>query len=158
MRIQTPLLAARQAHQRLMDAALLAAAVVALLAGLVLELALDAEGGWLVTGGLLTLTFAVIFLVVPRRLEVWPDCLVIVFALWRWQLPFETVAAARQANTWSAFGYWGVRLSTAPKASIELRRLESNLLSRPNLIISPEGRDEFLGVLEETLRDFKRRA
>jgi hypothetical protein len=155
MRIQTPLLAARQAHQRVMDAALLAATVIALFAGLVLELALDAEGGWFVTAGLLALTFAVIFLVVPRRLEVGPDSLVIVFALWRWRLPFETVVDVRPANTWSAIGYWGVRLSTAPAASIEVRRVESSLLSRPNLIISPEARDEFLRVLEEALRDFR---
>jgi hypothetical protein len=158
MRIQTALLAARQAHQGAMDAGLLAAAVVVLFGGVLLEFAVDAEGGWFVTGGLLALTFAVIFLVVPRRLEVWPDRLVIVFALWRWRLPFETVAEARQANTWSAFGYWGVRLSTAPTASIELRRAESNLLGRPNLIISPEGRDEFLSASQQALQSFNTRA
>jgi hypothetical protein len=158
METQTPLLVAQQANRRTLDAGLLAAAVVVLFGGILLDLAFDAQGGWFVTAGLLALTFAVIFLVVPRRLEVWPDRLVIVFTPWRWRLPFETVAGARQANTWSAFGYWGVRLSTAPAASIEVRRVESSLLSRPNLIISPEGRDEFVSALQQAMSDFKARA
>jgi hypothetical protein len=157
MQAQTLVLMAQQAHRRTMDAGLLAAAVFALFGGILLDSAFDAEGGWSVTGGLLALTFAIIFLVVPRRLEVWPDRLVMVFALWRWRLPFETVAEARPANTWSAIGYWGVRLSTAPTASIELRRVQSNFLRRPNLIISPEGRDKFLSALQQALADFKAR-
>jgi hypothetical protein len=158
MRTEAPVLVARQANERAVDFGLLAATIAVLSVCLVLELALEAEGGAIVTGAVSAATFAGIFLLGPRRLEVWPDGLVIVFVLWRWRLPFETVAEARLARTRSAIGYWGVRLSTAPAASIEVRRVESNLLSRPNLIISPEGRDEFLGVLEEALRDFKRQA
>jgi hypothetical protein len=158
MRTEAPVLVARQANQRAVDFGLLAATIAVLSGCLLLELALDAEGGAIVTGAVFALTLAGIFLLGPRWLEVWPDCLVIVFALWRWRLPFETVAEARPANTWSAIGYWGVRLSTAPTASIEVRRVESNVLRRPNLIISPESRDEFLGVLEEALRDFKGQA
>jgi hypothetical protein len=152
MRTEAPVLAARQAHQRAVDFSLLAATIAVLVGGLVLELALEADSGAIATAAVFALAFAVIFLLGPRRLEVWPDRLVVVFALWRWRLPFETVADARKANLWSAIGYWGVRLSTAPAASIELRRVQSNVLTRPNLIISPEGCDEFLRVLQEAVR------
>jgi hypothetical protein len=158
MRTEAPVLVARQANQRAVDFGLLAATIAVLSGCLLLELALDAEGGAIVTGAVFALTLAGIFLLGPRWLEVWPDRLVIVFTPWRWRLPFETVAGARQANTWSAFGYWGVRLSTAPAASIEVRRVESSLLSRPNLIISPEGRDEFVSALQQAMSDFKARA
>jgi hypothetical protein len=158
MRTEVPVLMARQAHQRGVDVSLLAATIIVLLTGLVLEIALEASGGAIATAAVFALTFAVIFLLVPRQLEVWPDGLLIVFVRWRWCVPFETLADARPARAWSASGYWGVRLSTAPAASIEVRRVKANLLTRPNLIISPEGRDEFLPALQGALRDFERRA
>jgi hypothetical protein len=157
MRTEAPVLVARQANQRAVDFGLLAATIAVLSGCLLLELALEAEGGAIETGAVFALTLAGIFLLGPRRLEVWPDRLVIVFVLWRWRLAFETVAEARPARTWSAIGYWGVRLSTGPAASIEVRRVQANLLRRPNLIISPEGRDEFLYVMHEAMRDFERR-
>jgi hypothetical protein len=70
----------------------------------------------------------------------------------------RNLAEARPGRTLSAIGYWGLRLSTAPTASIEVRRVESSLLRRPNLIISPEGREEFLRAFQEALRDFEARA
>jgi hypothetical protein len=56
-----------------------------------------------------------------------------------------------------AFGYWGVRFATAPTQSVEVRRVRRNLLRRPNLIISPEGREEFLRVLQQALDDYRSR-
>jgi hypothetical protein len=101
MRSEMPLMA-RQAHQRAVDVSLLAATIAVMSGGAVLEIVLEAESGAIVTAVVFALTFAVIFLVVPRRLAVWPDRLALVFALWRWRVPFETVVEARPASTLSA--------------------------------------------------------
>jgi hypothetical protein len=74
--------------------------------------------------------------------------LAIAFLFGRWQIPLDTIAEVRKAETWKAFGYLGVRFATSPGASLEVRRVDSRL-TRPNMIISPEQPDEFLRVLSQ---------
>jgi hypothetical protein len=104
----------------------------------------------LVTGILLLASCALVFFIVPVRYEIWSDRLAIVFPLARWQIPLDTVAEARKAELWKAFGYFGVRFATSPAASIEIRRVASRL-TRPNIIISPQEPGEFLRVIARLL-------
>jgi hypothetical protein len=127
-----------------------------LVAGASIELVADAGGGGLAIGVVSAATLTLVFLLIPRRYEVWPNRLVLVFLWRRWQIPFESLEEARPANPLFGYGYLGLRFATAPSQSVEVRRVRSNLFRRPNLIISPGGREEFLRVLQQALDDYRR--
>ena len=142
----TPAAGARWADALLWTGAISSVFVLAVLASLLPR----ERTGLIVTAVALALTFAVIGLVLPRRYEVWPDHLTVVLPLWAWRLPVETIAEVRRAEVWKAFGYIGVRFTTAPSASVEVRRVKAGP-SRPNVILSPVDRDEFIRVLASRL-------
>jgi hypothetical protein len=101
---------------------------------------------------------AVIWLVLPRSFEVWGDRLVIVFpVLFRWTLPFETVATAREAKWWHAYAFMGVRLASNPGMSVDILRVEPSAMRRPNLVITPEDRDEFIARLNAAVAQHRSR-
>lgn len=93
-----------------------------------------------------------IWLILPRRYEVWPDHLRIVFPVWRWDIPFDTISAVKPARWWATYGYNGVRFATSPGSAIEVRRRDARLFGRPNIIISPADRDGFIHACERAAR------
>ncbi len=109
-------------------------------------LSADLAGVW-VSVAIALSTFALIWLVLPRRYEIWPERLRIVFPVWRWDIGFDTVASAHAASWWQPFGYAGLRFATAPGQAIVVERRGPNLLWRPNLVISPADRATFLDQL-----------
>ena len=50
----------------------------------------------------------------------------------------------RPAEWYKAFAYVGMRFASAPGQSVEVVRVGANMFRRPNLIISPDEREEFL--------------
>jgi hypothetical protein len=96
-------------------------------------------------------SFALVWLVLPRRYEIWPERLRIVFPVGRWDIGFDTVASTHAARWWQPFAYVGFRFATAPGQAIVVERHEPNLLRRPNLVISPEDRASFLDQLRPRL-------
>src|SRR3954453_9210044 len=61
---------------------------------------------------------AVIWMVLPRRFEVWRDRLVIVFpVLFRWSLPFDTIERVEVAKWWHAYGFMGARFASNARQS-----------------------------------------
>lgn len=157
MNLEQPLLSCPPQHHRGLDKVLVLGAVAALVAGVAIEVASNTGGAALVVGVVSAATLALIFVLIPRRYEIWPDRLSLVFLWHRWQIPFESLEEARPANPLFAYGYLGVRFATAPSRSVEVRRVRGNLFLRPNLIISPEGREEFLNVLQQALDGYKGR-
>jgi hypothetical protein len=53
------------------------------------------------------------------------------------------------------FAYIGVRLATAPSQAVEVVRVKANLFRRPNLIVSPAGRDELVSVAGRALGEWQ---
>ncbi len=130
MRVTPPVLAA-------IAAVLFGAAIVILLllpssAGLaVLLLSVDA-------------IFMLLWLVLPRRYEVWPDSLRIVFPLWRWRIDFDSIERVETSKVWQPYGFWGIRFATNPAQAVTIYRKDARMLGRPNLVISPESREDFI--------------
>ena len=152
----TPIWTCRPRHHRLVDRLLATCFLAALLVGIIVELTTDANGWALIIGVASALTFGLLFVLVPRRYEIWRDRLVLVFLWRRWNVPFETMQGANPARTLNAYGYLkGVRFATAPSRSVEVRRRRGSLWRRPNLIISPEDRDEFLRLLQLALDEYR---
>jgi hypothetical protein len=102
----------------------------------------------------LLLTDALIYLIVPRRYEIYADRLRLVFPAFAWNIGFESLAAFRPASWWQSYGYWGIRFATAPSQAIEIRRRSPSLLRRPNLVISPADRETFLAQLSAAYATF----
>lgn len=155
MRLNEPLLTTPQSHQRGVDLTLLLATIGSVVAGVGVELALEARGGGLAIGVASALTFGLLYLLIPRRYEVFADRMAVVFVWRRWEIPYETIESVRAAAQLYAYAYIGVRFATAPSQSVEVRRVRSSLLRRPNLIISPQGRDEFVRVLQQALEAYR---
>jgi hypothetical protein len=101
---------------------------------------------------------AIIWLVIPRRFEVWRDRLVIVFPiLVRWSIPFDTIASVEIAKWWHAYAFMGVRLASNPGRSVDIMRLGANPLRRPNIVITPENREEFIEYVTRALQRYRGR-
>ena len=91
--------------------------------------------------------FPLLWLILPRRYEVWPDDLRIVFPLWRWRIGFDSIERVETAKVWQPYGFWGIRFATNPAQAVTIYRKDARLLGRPNLVISPENKDAFLEQL-----------
>ncbi len=102
------------------------------------------------------LTGIFIWAILPNRFEVYDDRLVVVFGFWRWNIGLGSIEVAREAGALQSYAYWGVRFSTAPRQAVEVRRVGSNMLTRPNMIISPEDRGIFLAELNAALTRHRR--
>jgi hypothetical protein len=93
-----------------------------------------------------------IWLLLPRRFEVWPDRLVIVFPLRvRWSLPFETIAEVKPAKWWHAYAFMGVRFASNPALSVDIMRVAPSVWKRPNIVVSPDQRAEFIEPVNAAL-------
>lgn len=117
----------------------------------VVLLALADTAAALITGGTLLGTTALIWLILPRRYEIWPDRLCLVFPLGTWNIAFETIQTARHGRWYEAYGFIGVRFATAPTRIVTILRRRPGLFTRPNLVISPEDREEFLQQLQRAM-------
>jgi hypothetical protein len=106
----------------------------------------------LVMGGLLVLTVVVIWVILPRRYELWPDHLSLVFPLWTWKIDYEGIQTVREAAPLESYAFIGVRFATAPSQAVTILRHRASLFSRPNLVISPADRAEFLQHLHRVMR------
>jgi hypothetical protein len=130
-------------------------------------------GGALITAGCVVLSFVtadpltgiwgtglallgsllLIWVILPRRYELWPGKLSIVFTLgWAWNIPYETISTVRPAKLWEAFAFFGVRFATSPGRAIVVMRKAPGMFRRPNIVISPQNRDRFLAEISAKLR------
>ena len=120
-------------------------ALVALFA--VTTVVLTVTAGWVagISSGLGILAILLfVWAILPKRYEVWPDHLRIVFPAWGWDIAYESIETVRGGHWYEAYGFMGVRFATSPSQSVTILRRNANLLTRPNVVISPEGREEFL--------------
>jgi hypothetical protein len=139
--------------------------VLNLVIGLLLLADLIVVIGLLVAGvpGWISLLFFVSFLpaaliwfILPRRFEVWHDRLVIVFpVVMRWTLSFDTIETVEVARWWHAYAFMGVRFASNPGKSVDIIRRQPNVISRPNVVISPEDRDEFIALVNGALAEYR---
>ena len=106
-----------------------------------------------VTGISLVATVTVLLAILPRRYEVWPDRLRIVFPIRGWDIRYEGIETVRAGRWYEAYGFAGLRFATAPSQTVTVLRHNANLLTHPNLVISPADRDEFLRQLERAMRE-----
>lgn len=130
--------------------------IVGVLLAAVMVLAGEPVGPALLAGGLIAAVGLVVALIVPRRFEVYDNRLVIVFGLWRWNIPMESIDFVREAELWKSYAFWGFRFSTKPAEAVELRRIRPSLLRRPSLIISPDDRGIFLAEMNTALARYRR--
>lgn len=108
----------------------------------------DALTGAAVTAISLLLTYAFIWAILPTRYELSRTHLGLVFPWKTWHVGLDTVEWMRPGNWWEAYGYFGMRFTTNPGQSVVIRRKQPNLLTRPNLVISPADREDFLRAVE----------
>ena len=134
---------------RVLRAVLVGLTIVSL-AGCIVLAAVEPEKweGAAITAVALLLTYAFVWAVLPTRYELSRNHLGIVFPWKTWRVALDSVEWVRAGNWWEAYGYWGMRFATSPGQSLVIRRKHPNLLTRPNLVISPRDRDEFLRALE----------
>ncbi len=132
---------------RIAPPVLVALTGVMLSAGLVtLALLPHSAGIWislLVVGAV----FPLLWLILPRRYEVWPDSLRIVFPLWRWRIAYDGIERVETSKVWQPYGFWGIRFATNPAQAVTIYRKDARMLGRPNLVISPENKETFLDHL-----------
>ena len=105
-----------------------------------------------ITFACLLATLLIVWLILPRRYEVWPERLRIVFPVWGWDIPYAGIKSVRAGRWYEAYGFAGVRFATAPSQSVTILRHNANLFTHPNLVISPEDREQFLRRLEHAMR------
>ena len=108
----------------------------------------DAWSAALVTAVALLLTYAFVWAILPTRYELSRTHLGIVFPWKTWRVSLESIEWVRAGNWWEAYGYFGMRFATRPGQSVVIRRRHPNLFTRPNLVISPENRAEFLKAFD----------
>jgi hypothetical protein len=97
-----------------------------------------------------------VWAILPRSFEVYDDRLVIVFPAWRWDIGLETIEGVKDARWFQPYAFSGVRFASAPAKAVELRRRDSNLFKRPNIIVSPDDRDLFVTELNAALNRYQR--
>ncbi len=96
--------------------------------------------------------FIVIWVILPRRYELWPEHLRIVFPFFGWNIDYAGIDTVRPGQWYEAYGFMGVRFATAPSQTVTILRHNANLITHPNLVISPADREEFLRHLERVMR------
>ena len=133
---------------------------VGLLVAAVIVLAVWPEGAAVLLFTIVTTiaSLALVWLILPSRYEIWPDRVRLIFPMWGWDLPFDTIDTAQHGKRWEAYAYTGVRFATSPGQSIVVRRRGSNLFKRPHAVISPADRAVFLRELDKAVRDHASRA
>jgi hypothetical protein len=144
-----PLYTFEAGGMRVLRAVLLILTVVSL-AGCILLAVMEPEEwvGAAITAVALLLMYAFVWVILPTRYELSRTHIGIVFPWKTWHVALDSVEWVRAGNWWEAYGYYGMRFATSPGQSIVIRRKHPNLFTRPNLVISPKDRDEFLGALE----------
>jgi hypothetical protein len=108
----------------------------------------DAWSAASITAVALLLTYAFVWAILPTRYELWHTHLGLVFPWKTWRVSLESIECVRAGNWWEAYGYFGMRFATRPGQTVVIRRRHPNLFTRPNLVISPENRDEFLRAFD----------
>jgi hypothetical protein len=146
---EAPLYTFEAGGMRVLRAVLLVLTFVSLVGcGVIAALAPESWGAAAVTAVSLLLTYAFVWAILPSRYELSRTHLGIVFPWKTWRVSLESVDWVRAGRWWEAYGYYGMRFTTNPGQSIVIHRKQPNLLTRPNLVISPRDRDEFLRALE----------
>ena len=112
----------------------------------------EGAGALLFTIATLVVSLAFVWLILPKRYEIWPGRLRLVFPLGGWDVRFDTVDSVRPSTWWEAYAFMGVRFATNPAQAIVVLRRKMNLLTRPHIVISPADRDAFMRELEKAMR------
>ena len=146
-----PRFVAKAGGMRIAPPVLVALTGVMLGAGLVTLAVLPDSGGIWVSLLIVGAVFPLLWLILPRRYEVWPDSLRIVFPLWRWRIAYESIERVETSKLWQPYGFWGIRFATNPAQAVTLYRKNARLLGRPNLVISPENKEIFLEHLDAVM-------
>jgi len=146
---EDPLYTFEAGGMRVLRTILLVLTAVSIL-GCIIVVVVD-PGSWsasLVTAVALLLTYTFVWAILPTRYELSRTHLGIVFPWKTWRVALDSVEWVRAGNWWEAYGYYGMRFATKPGQSIVIRRKHPNLFTRPNLVISPDNRAEFLRALD----------
>ena len=139
-----PLFVAKAGGIRVAPPVLMALTAVLLAAGIVTLAVIPESTGIWVSLLAVGAVFPLLWLIVPRRYEVWPDSLRLVFPLWRWRIGFESIERVETAKVWQPYGFWGIRFATNPAQAVTVYRKNARLIGRPNLVISPDNKEAFL--------------
>ena len=145
-----PIYEAQPGGMRLFNAVLVLLTVTTVAITGILLVFVDAAGALITLVSLLA-TLAFVSLILPRRYEVWPDRLRIVFPAWSWNIEYAGIESVRPGRWYEAYGFWGMRFATAPSQTVTILRHNANMFTHPNLVISPEDREEFLRRLERAM-------
>ena len=62
-----------------------------------------------------------------------------------------TSRPVRPSCPFEPYGFAGVRFATAPSQAITILRHNANMITHPNIVISPAAREEFLRQLERAM-------
>ena len=91
------------------------------------------------------LVAAILWLLLPRRYELWPDRIRIVLG-WRMGLniPFEQIDDVHITRGSSAFVFWGLKFATSVKSPVLIKRKRAM-----SVIISPREADDFIDAVRE---------
>lgn len=146
-----PLLVTGQSGVRRLNAVLAVAAVaVVLLSAGLWALDPDAWPGALIFLVSMLLTVAAIWLVLPKRYELYQDRLTLVFPLFRWHIAIDDIAGQRRAHTLEAYAFYGIRFATNPGRSLVIRRKKARFWGT-GWVISPEDVEGFAAALDRLL-------
>jgi hypothetical protein len=126
--------------------------VVVIVTGLLLA---GAPAGVAFVFSLWAVPAVLVWLIVPRRFEVWGDHLAIVFLVGRWKLAYDSIEAVVAAKWWHPYAFLGVRLALSPGRAVDVMRRGANLVTRPHVVISPRDRQEFLEGCDRALSRYR---
>lgn len=146
-----PLFTARPGGMRVLNAVLAALIGLDVVLAVILLVFANVSAA-LVTFGTMLLTVAIIWVILPKRYEVWPAHLRIVFPMWGWNIDYAGIETVREAAALESYAFIGVRFATAPSQAVTILRRNPNLFTHPNVVISPEDREEFMRHLQRAMR------
>jgi hypothetical protein len=135
---------------RLFDTIVRGLALIEIVVAVLLVLFDDAMAGVILFVST-TLALVLVWLILPRRYEVWRDHLRIVFPAWGWDIPYKGIDTVRDIRWYEAYGFAGWRFATSPGQSVTILRHKANMFTHPNIVISPSNREEFLRQLERAM-------
>lgn len=98
---------------------------------------------WLLVAGCSAVPLALVWLVVPKRFEVWPDCLRLAFPNFGWDLHFISIDSVQRAQWWQSYAFRGLRFATSPSSAVVILRRSPRLVGRPTSSFRPPTETSF---------------
>ena len=97
--------------------------------------------------GVTALVALALWSVLPRAIELWPDCIRIVLGWpWGFDIPLDDVAEVRIAKGWRPWFRLGAAFATSFKAPVQIKRTK-----RLPVLISPNDPEEFIDRFHDAM-------